>query len=68
MKEIRVKLYEIEKNENPSRLEKEDIEQYLTELEEDLFRLNKNSQIVIKIFLHFFFTAYKKDWKERKFW
>ena len=41
IKEIGRKLFEIEKNENPSRLEKEDIEQYLTESEEDLFRVNK---------------------------
>ena len=68
MKEIRRRLFEIEKHVNPSRLEKEEIEKYPTKLEEDLSRLNKEAQIVIKSFLLFFFIAYKNEWKERKFW
>ena len=63
MKEIRTKLFEIEKNENPSRLEKKEIEQSPTKLEEDLFRLSKKNQIVIKSFLLFFFTGHKNEWK-----
>ena len=63
MKEIRAKLFEIEKNENPSRLEKKEIEQSPTKLEEDLFRLSKKNQIVIKSFLLFFFIAYRNEWK-----
>ena len=63
MKEITTKLFEIEKNENPSRLEKKEIEQSPTKLEEDLFRLSKKNQIVIKSFLLFFFTGHKNEWK-----
>ena len=63
MKEIRAKLFEIEKNENPSKLEKKEIEQSPTKLEEDLFRLSKKNQIVIKSFLLFFFSAYRNEWK-----
>ena len=61
MKEITTKLFEIEKNENPSKLEKEEIQQYLTELEEDHFRLNKKAQIVKTSFLLFFFTGHKNE-------
>ena len=63
MKEITTKLFEIEKNENPSKLEKEEIQQYLTQLEEDHFRLNKKAQIVKTSFLLFFFTGQKNEWK-----